>query len=97
MIRLAIITILFLTLTGCASDAYYNALAAQYQAELAKYEARQAAKEKEKDKPLVNFSWTDEYGVSRSMIVNQPSMAYHDQEPEPRYHIPSPWEGPFRF
>lgn len=95
--RLTLVSLIFLPLTGCASDAYYNALAAQFQAEKAQYAAMQAAKVKEEARPLVNFSWTDEYGVTHTMIVNQPSMSYHDPEPEPRLHIPSPWEGPFRF
>lgn len=97
MIHTMLISIICLLLSSCATAEYYGALEAQFQADKAKYEAKQAAKEKEKAAPLVDFSWTDESGVKHHMIVNQPSMAYGNQEPEPQRHIQSPWDAPFRF
>jgi hypothetical protein len=89
--------LLLVVLSGCATDAYYTAMAARFDAEKSRYEADMAARAKEEATPLVNFSWTDEYGIDRALVVNRPSMAYRDPVPAPQFHMPAPWEGAYQF
>ncbi len=92
-----LLLLLLAMLSGCATESYYTALSAQYELDLARHNARVAEREKAKALPLVNFSWTDEYGVSRQMIVNQPQGGYMPVASAPVREIPSPWDGPYHF
>ncbi len=93
--KTAIAIMALVLLTGCASDAYYQSLTAQFDAQVKEYELRQARLEKEQAMPLVDHRWTDIEGNTHSIVVNQPVVQLQDDRQRPQFKIPAPWEGWF--
>ncbi len=95
---LLILAMASLVLPGCATEAYYNAAQADLALKLAKVKARAAAQQKARERPLVDFSWTDQYGVDHKMVVNQPAPIYLPPPAmEPQRQLAAPWEGGYLF
>lgn len=73
--------IILLSLTGCATDSYYEAVKAKYE------------NPPEAPPPIVDHSWTDAAGGTHSLTVHQPVCGQSRNE----VPIAAPWDGAYKF